>query len=503
VNQEIDINSVARIKFLMEYDLSKAPHENVLLEQKVVSKLTDNQQLAKIAGYGDVTPQRADELAKAGLLIYAAKMAPMWLFKPDELLTDEERKKKEVWLINQEMKSMPNYTEVGPLPDRYNPIYDSPSEISGWDHDIAGYTELGLAGLGALLMATGVAAPVGVGLLAAGTSVGIADALHYFKEGKNFDGWLMLALQAIPGGDLLKSTPLGKLIPELSPILKKMADNKWLTDVERKIYEEASKLFKKLLPELAPFLRKQSFLLIRKILRQLPLLKVLKLYRGLAKVPAALGKLVIKVGRIAITFDQLWILMTKLDPSMKRTRDKSEFAQMLDALYKLPSAVIDMMFEAKNLLYNSDGTDNTEGQQQFTDACTTDDFMTGYLETVGAEYNEDIKTLIDTGSVTYDDGTTIKYTPPPVTIDSILRGIHTIRKGQKGQAVGEIQKMLLLLGYDLGETGKKGAGIDRDFGDTTEKAVIQFQKDNNLKDTSGIVGKETLGLLKKQFEEAI
>ena len=63
--------------------------------------------------------------------------------------------------------------------------------------------------------------------------------------------------------------------------------------------------------------------------------------------------------------------------------------------------------------------------------------------------------------------------------------------------------MLLLLGYDLGETGKKGAGIDRDFGNTTEKAVIQFQKDNNLKDTSGIVGKETLGLLKKQFEEAI
>ena len=171
----------------MEYDLSKAPHENVLLEQKVVSKLTDNQQLAKMAGYGDVTPQRADELAKAGLLIYAAKMAPMWLFKPDELLTDEERKKKEEWLINQEMKSMPNYTEVGPLPDRYNSIYDSPSEISGWDHDIAGYTELGLTGLGALLIASGYLAPVGVGLLAAGTSVGIADALHYFKEGKDFD----------------------------------------------------------------------------------------------------------------------------------------------------------------------------------------------------------------------------------------------------------------------------------------------------------------------------
>lgn len=487
----------------MEYDLSKAPHENVLLEQKVVSKLTDNQELAKMAGYGDVTPEKADELAKSGAFVYTSQMTPMWLFKPDESLTDEERKKKEDWLRLQKMKSMPNYTEVSPLPDRNLSIYDLPSEVSGWDHDVAGYTELGLTGVGALLMATGVAAPVGVALVAAGTSVGIADALHYFKEGKIYDGWLMLALQSIPGGELLRSTGLAKLIPELTSILKKMADNKLLTDVERKIYEEASKIFKKLLPELSPFLRKQSFLLIRKILRQLPLLEVLKLYRALAKVPSALGKLVIKVGRIAITFDQLWILMTKLDPSMKRTRDKSEFAQMLDALYKLPSAVIDMMFEAKNLLYNSDGTDNPEGQQQFTDACTTDDFMNSYVETVGAEYNEDVKTLMDTGSVTYDDGTTIKYTPPPVTVDSILRGIHTIRKGQKGQAVGEIQKMLLILGYDLGTTGKTQAGIDRDFGDTTEKAVIQFQKDNNLKDTSGIVGKETLGLLKKQFDRAI
>lgn len=487
----------------MEYDLSKAPHENVLLEQKVVSKLTDNQELAKMAGYGDVTPEKADELAKSGAFVYTSQMTPMWLLKPDESLTDEERKKKEEWLRLQKMKSMPGYTEVGPLPDRYNTIYDSPSEISGWDHDVAGYTELGLTGVGALLMATGVAAPVGVALVAAGTSVGIADALHYFKEGKPYDGWLMLALQAVPGNELLKSTALGKLIPELTPILKKMVDNKWVTDVERKIYEEGSKIFKKLLPEFAPFLRKQSFLLIRKILRQLPLLEVLKLYRALAKVPSALGKLVIKVGRIAITFDQLWILMTKLDPSMKRTRDKSEFAQMLDALYKLPSAVVDMMFEAKNLLYNSDGTDNIEGQQQFTDACTTDDFMNGYVEAAGAEFNEDVKTLLDAGSVTYDDGTTIKYTPPPVTIDSILRGIHTIRKGQKGQAVGEIQKMLLLLGYDLGTTGKTQAGVDRDFGDTTEKAVIQFQKDNNLKDTSGIVGKETLGLLKKQFDRAI
>jgi hypothetical protein len=226
-------------------------------------------------------------------------------------------------------------------------------------------------------------------------------------------------------------------------------------------------------------------------------------YKAVFKAPGVLGKLVIKVLRIAITFDQLWILMSKLSPSMKRTRDKSEFAAMLDSLYKFPPAVIDIMFQVKNMLFNSDGTDNIQGQEKVKDAMTTDEFIGGLLDAMGPEYNEDMKALVDTGIITYDDGTTFKYTPPPVTIESILSGKQTIRKGQKGEVVAEIQKMLLLLGYDLGETGKKGAGIDRDFGDTTERAVIKFQTDNNLKDTSGIVGKETLGLLKKQFDRAI
>ena len=462
MDQEIDINSVARIKFLMEYDLSKAPHENVLSEQPRIR--------------GTVSPQQSDSRINLGQFTSGPQSTP----------------------------KDPYNAQLKPLDSRYNTIYDAPTgPPSGWDHDIAGWTELGLTGLGAALMMTGYFAPVGAALVAGGTSVGIADALHYFKEGKNFDGWLMLALQAIPGNELIKSPSFKKLVPELGPIMKKMADNKWLTDAERKIYEEGSKIFKKLLPELAPFLRKQSFLLIRKILRQLPLLKVMNFYKAVFRVPGALSKLVIKVGRIAITFDALWILVSKLSPSMKRTRDKSEFAAMLDSLYKFPPAVIDIMFEVKNMLFNSDGTDNIQGQEKVKDAMTTDEFIGGVFDAMGSEYNEVIKTFIDTGSITSDDGTTIKYTPPPVTIDSILSGKHTIRKGQKGQAVGEIQKMLLLLGYDLGETGKKGAGIDRDFGDTTEKAVIQFQKDNNLKDTSGIVGKETLGLLKKQFEAAI
>lgn len=446
----------------MEYDLSKSFHENTLDEQPRIR--------------GTASPQQSDSRINLKQFTSVPQSTPKDSYN----------------------------AQLKPLDRRYNTIYDAPTgPPSKWNHDIAGYTELGLTGLGFALIATGYLSPVGAALIAGGTSVGIADALHYFKEGKDFDGWLMLALQAIPGNELIKSPSFKKLVPELGPIMKKMADNKLLTDVEKTIYEEGSKLFRKILPQLSPFLRKYSFLLIRQTLKKFPLLKVMNFYKGLFKAPGFLGKLIIKVGRIAITFDQLWILMSNLSPAMKRTRDKSEFAAMLDSLYKLPPAVIDIMFKVKNMLFNSDGTDNIQTQEEIKDEITTDEFIQGVVNQEASQYKENIKAIIDNGSVTYDDGTTFKYTPPPVTMESVLSGKQTIRKGQKGQVVGEIQKMLFFLGYDLGDTGKTEAGLDRDFGDTTEKAVIEFQKDYKLKDTTGVVGKETLSLLKKEFEKSI
>jgi hypothetical protein len=70
---QLDMEVLQRIKFLMEYDVMKTSSENILLEQNVQSKLTYNQELAKRAGYGNVTSQKADELAVSGKLVYAAQ----------------------------------------------------------------------------------------------------------------------------------------------------------------------------------------------------------------------------------------------------------------------------------------------------------------------------------------------------------------------------------------------------------------------------------------------
>ena len=191
---------------------------------------------------------------------------------------------------------------------------------------------------------------------------------------------------------------------------------------------------------------------------------------------------------------------------MERARDKSELASMLRAIHGyFTQEEIDNMWEVNKMLYNPDGTLNSQGQDSLKNGVI--DGILVIAEQVDSDNliqailkNSETQPELNDEKVLNVKNFTPK--PSPVTIESILSGKQTIRKGQKGQVVEEIQRMLLFLGYDLGETGKKGAGIDRDFGDTTEKAVEKFQKDNKLKDTSGVVGKETLTLLIKQFEDA-
>ena len=64
--------------------------------------------------------------------------------------------------------------------------------------------------------------------------------------------------------------------------------------------------------------------------------------------------------------------------------------------------------------------------------------------------------------------------------------VKTLRKGDKGAEVKELQEKLLRLGYSLPRYGADG-----DFGKETEAAVKAFQADNGLK-ADGIAGTKTL-----------
>jgi len=69
--------------------------------------------------------------------------------------------------------------------------------------------------------------------------------------------------------------------------------------------------------------------------------------------------------------------------------------------------------------------------------------------------------------------------------------VKTLRRGDKGEAVKDLQKKLISLGYALPKYGADG-----DFGKETEAAVKAFQADNGLK-ADGIAGEKTLAALEK------
>ena len=73
--------------------------------------------------------------------------------------------------------------------------------------------------------------------------------------------------------------------------------------------------------------------------------------------------------------------------------------------------------------------------------------------------------------------------------------MQTIRKGNKGVLVKQMQTMLDKLGYSLGI-----CGVDGDFGVATEKAVKEFQRDHQLTQ-DGICGPKTWAALQAATEK--
>ena len=80
-----------------------------------------------------------------------------------------------------------------------------------------------------------------------------------------------------------------------------------------------------------------------------------------------------------------------------------------------------------------------------------------------------------------------------------IMGGRIIRKGCCNELVGEIQTILVSLGYDIGDFGTKKDGVDSKYGKFTMNGIRKFQKENGLKE-DGITEKNTYSKLKEVFE---
>jgi len=83
----------------------------------------------------------------------------------------------------------------------------------------------------------------------------------------------------------------------------------------------------------------------------------------------------------------------------------------------------------------------------------------------------------------------------PVQPDTPVQPSRILRKYVSGEDVRQLQEELIELGYDVGPDGADGK-----FGDNTEKAVMQFQRDHGL-DADGQVGPLTYAALEEALSE--
>lgn len=381
---------------------------------------------------------------------------------------------------------------------------------TNWDHETAGYIELGLVASGMLISSTGIGAPVGMTLIGAGTLVGIADAMKYFDENRPFMGTIMLALQLIPGNEILgvlaKNSPkFVKHYPKFVEIVNKLNKNGLLTDVEGKIFKWGAKLFNDHLPTIAKIIRQNSFRALKLKLKREKSSIVLRtfinfLHFGLKKAPLWIGKVIVKFGRISVTVDQLWTLMSAPDSWRRKIRNKDEFSKTLDALYD--GTLIDSVKEGLWIVWQKIlGNDVNE---EFNDT------MVDQIDNITATYNQKFKeTEIpeDTNvlpnrwkKISNLNNQIKKIKPVTFTFDDIIKGIQTVKLGQKGNVVSEIQNMLVSIGFYLGDSGKNEDGVDGDFGVQTENVVKYFQIENNMEET-GVVDRDTAIKLKEKYNE--
>lgn len=96
------------------------------------------------------------------------------------------------------------------------------------------------------------------------------------------------------------------------------------------------------------------------------------------------------------------------------------------------------------------------------------------------------------------------FFPHEDRILQVFAGLDPLCEGASRLAVGIVQQALVDLGYDLGDTGPNGDGVDRDFRSRTRQAVEQFQADHHILGASpGVVDQATLMRLDKVRSQVI
>jgi hypothetical protein len=380
-----------------------------------------------------------------------------------------------------------------------------------WDHGTSAWVEIGLT-VGGIILTFTPLAPLGVGMVAAGTAIGVADAMAYYSEGDPYMGTMMLALQVIPGGELVgifknsakvvnASSKVIKFVEKATPqqltniIELGSKGGKKLNEFQKKVYQYLGEGISTSTPAIIKKISTETIALMKSTIIGAGLIKSLPF---MMKTGKWVGSTILKVGGVAVTVDQLWTLHSIPKDWWDKMRTKAEFSQIMDMLYS--GELTDLMKDGLWLLWQRiiKGEDLSEDVSKNIDFNEMEKGVVDMSKTIVDAQTEHLKNISDE---TIQNLVKINKQLQPVSINTILNGKQLIKKGAKGQVVRDIQTMLVSLGYDLGNTGEGKDGIDGDFGDTMEDALFNFQMDNGLDDIDSTVGEKTMTMLKKLYDE--
>ena len=420
-------------------------------------------------------------------------------------------------------------------------------------HESLGYWEMGLIGLG--FVAAIAAAPFTAGgsvavalgtvstvsLVAAG-GVALADAYLYIEERDFYSAGMAAALALIPGDEFFKVIKMFKGLGKYElKVLQEVAGApddmvKIIKNVSEEGLENLPKadlekylIFRKASIKNASLLSKQtlkySVLKAKTMLLKLPLGK--QLY-ALAKLSKGLG---LAVG-LTYTFDQIWLAYSvgKSLGEEKRRRMRNFIAELPDGTSKQIGsdygAIMDMAYDEGigevlklmgkglwSLVWNEDGTENTNGIDKIKDSIEKSIKEIPNTEEGGELIASYAKGPTEAEKIDLDKlGSSLKDTISfrsghNITVKMLRNGTGTIQEGDKGNSTKYVQTLLNKIKTKDNENKVYLSDKpDADFGPDTSSAVYEFQLDYlGGEGFDGVVGKDTIAkmeeILKKQENE--
>ncbi len=384
------------------------------------------------------------------------------------------------------------------------------SQFYNWLKTFDTHDWLTVIEVSAMIAATvsGPFAPIFLGI---GGAAAAYDSYLYFKDGDPYLGTIMAALSLIPGG-------IVKGIFKSSKVLQKRGVDGLINLIKK--YKSGAKMTKEQLKDLATFgveFAKKSSEVKPAMVKQLSdntvkyfLKKSLKYLTNfllwLGKLGLNLSKMVFYVGGTAFTFDQIYLYVfrdslfknEKYLDSRTQNSTRKKIVEMINFLSKNEEEIRKSLVSEVSESIPQVGRELTKNVKVID---TTDATNKSFLE---AGFEKE-KNRIESQNSKIQPNKPLKSLSNSIapTLDDVRSGKKVIKKGQKGDSVKEIQKMLYSIGYDfyVSDGGNIVKWDDGNYGDSTELAVLAFQKSEGLNDGNGTIDVETLNKLMQKYDE--